>query len=691
MTDQENSSQDQGARIRKPPPITPRRFTKFFTPRPRNALAIPRTSRAALRTITSSSLNSRTNRVKEPRSSQGTENDQATPRGRKRKLSFVLADNFDIAPVSRISASFDPEIRSSPTIPEHRSPLNDNYRDVDICETDEETDVEFDEDQEDIPTEPQPRILPYRSKTTSGGLLSARLSGRKIRAEVTHSQLWQQETGNFYSSPNDINATHGHPSAALPFSVAACNTNSLIAVGDEEGQIRLIDAGNEHNAGMTSNYLTMRPHDNALMDLEFSQDDSLLATACGDQTCQIIDMQTQTSLYTLGDHRCSVKKVAFQPRSGNQVLASCGRDGQINFWDLRCNNNAGLKQPRRPTTTPLPMTQNMKYITSTHSVRDAHMAGPKSKATGMRRKANMIPGRNDFSITSLSFLGENKPHLLVTASEIDTAIKVWDIRTSFGTTRRDPNPLSITEEPKSHAHHRSFGVTSLVLNTDGSRLYALSRDHTVYAYATSHLVLGSSPRLSITSKASRATEFNEGLGPLYGFRHPNLHVQTFWPRLAIRRATDSNTELLAVGSSDDCAVLFPTNERYLNKSLTKIQPLHLYPNNTSQSSSTTTRPQLTRQSSSFTKKLYASYNDREDTLPIYQHGTPLARGHDKEVTSLAWNSEGSLITASDDYTVRCWRENPNEARRMRTVGEKSGARWRSGWSVVGTEGYDDDE
>jgi WD40 repeat protein len=69
--------------------------------------------------------------------------------------------------------------------------------------------------------------------------------------------------------------------------------NSLVAVGDEEGGIRLLDSAKDDKSGFSKAYLTFRPHMNAIMDLEFSSDDMLLATASGDQTAQVIDMATQ--------------------------------------------------------------------------------------------------------------------------------------------------------------------------------------------------------------------------------------------------------------------------------------------------------------------------------------------------------------------------------------------------------------
>ena len=82
------------------------------------------------------------------------------------------------------------------------------------------------------------------------------------------------------------------------------------------------------------------------MDLAFSSDDFLLATASGDQTARIIDMRTQQTTHVLSGHTASVKQVRFQP--GNEhVLATCSRDGSIQLWDMRCRgSNSILQEPR---------------------------------------------------------------------------------------------------------------------------------------------------------------------------------------------------------------------------------------------------------------------------------------------------------------------------------------------------------
>src|SRR6266536_6527819 len=130
-------------------------------------------------------------------------------------------------------------------------------------------------------------------------------------------------------------ATVCHPNSvhiALSLTVIA---NSLVAVGDEEGGVRLLESSRGDDPGFSKAWLTFKPHANAILDLQFSSDDKLLATASGDQTAVVVDMPTQTSICTMSRHASSVKQVRFQPESGDQIVVTSSRDGNVNIWDLR--------------------------------------------------------------------------------------------------------------------------------------------------------------------------------------------------------------------------------------------------------------------------------------------------------------------------------------------------------------------
>ena len=405
-------------------------------------------------------------------------------------------------------------------------------------------------------------------------------------------------------------------------------------------------------------------------------------------------MPTQTATFTMAGHTSSVKQVRFQPGSSS-VIATSSRDGGVLLWDLRCKGQEGPVQDVRVSLNGSDEgggTNTLeRYASQINTIQEAHAPAPRQiteSITKLSSKPSLVRDcpsrtepqsrRGDVSVTALAFLPPGREHLLLTGSEANAIVKLWDLRTTHSHRRIRATPLSSTQQPESHNNHRHFGLTSMALSGDGVRLYTTCRDNTVYAYSTSHLILGHAPELSLTAPRPRRSggAEREGLGPLYGFRHPQFHATTFYVKSALRSAVDEKSELLAVGSSDGCAVLFPTDERYLGKSrmVSGFQGHALM----------SSRPTLTRTHSG--TSLFTRLND---TVPIYQHGTPLIRGHAREVTDMTWTYGGDLVTIGDDLTARCWREGP-DARDLRIGGETEGRRWGCGWSeTVGD--WDSDE
>jgi WD40 repeat protein len=419
----------RSSRTKRPPPITPRRFTKFFAPRKDKAKPVGLGARLALKDVRDTELNIR-------------KNDTNERPAKRRRISFAVS--------SPISSSL-------PSSPVKRSGFLSSSQDVDV-----DSDLEIqsnDDDDSEASTDieeavPKCRVKTYGSRNLSQRLLETRLDGRRKTTAVVGSSLWQHETANFYSRYSDINVDRGpgfrdprRPLPSLPFCVASCNTNSLVAVGDEDGIVRLIDASDDHSQTFNETYLALKPHDNAVMDLEFSHDDQLLATTSGDQTCQIIDVPSQRSKWALSGHSASVKKIQFQPESTN-MLATCARDGSINIWDTRinpCDVPQILMQP-----VPNALTSGMRACQPKHTIWDAHHGR-------MRTRSAASNARSDFSVTSLTFLNTSRPHLIATASESDSVVKLWDIRARH-TYRNRPVPISCTAEPKSHEVHRFDGA-----------------------------------------------------------------------------------------------------------------------------------------------------------------------------------------------------------------------------------------
>jgi len=448
--------------------------------------------------------------------------------------------------------------------------------------------------------------------------------------------------------------------------------NSLVAVGDEDGWVHLLDAEDDSPSSFTKTHLSLKAHSNAVMDVQFSSDDKYIATASGDQTAQIIDARTQQCVSILAKHKSSVKQVRFQPGDDN-VIATSSRDGAVQIWDLRCKG--GQINVHTAWGEDAPYASTFRTLAAAHADN-----GPSAGASFLTRaplsgKSESCSRRNDVSVTALSFLPTGRQHLLLTASDASANIKLWDIRGRYSF-RGPAIPISTTRHPESHTLFRPFAINSLTLSGDGARLYALCKDSTVYAYATSHLILGVAPELSAGPAKQRYHQ--EGLGPLYGFRHHKFSAGTFYVKAALRKASGDRAEMLAVGSTNRCPVLFPTDEAFLKPRNEREEDSSDLPESPKSSHSSLPRRVSSRSSGA-----------KADTIPIYEHGTPLLEGHDAEVTSVSWSKNGVLVSVSDDLRVRRWKEGP-QARELRLNGGAEGRRWQCGWASV-NEGYDEDE
>lgn len=463
--------------------------------------------------------------------------------------------------------------------------------------------------------------------------------------------------------------------------------------------MRLLESAGNGKPGFSIAHLTFRPHTNAILDLAFSPDDLLLATASGDQTAQVIDMPTQRCTYKMIGHTASLKETRFQP-GNSSVIATSSRDGSVQIWDLRCNGveapvrdlKVSLDPADKTTKSSVSGGQKMTWLRSVNSIANAHASRQGShpacnKQHPLAENPAKIesPGRRgDVSVTCLSFLQHGREHLLITGSAADASVKLWDLRTTHSHRRTRAPPLSSTRQPESHINHRRYGLNSIALSGDGGRVYTLCRDNTVYAYSTSHLILGHAPELASCAPRPRRYGGTEkvGLGPLYGFRHPQLCATSFYVKCALRPARGNRSEILAVASSDACVIVFPTDEQYLQPSLAR------------KTSSCPEEPSCQPVSQEVSQGLGNSTGVSRrfnDTIKIYQHGSPLVRGHSREVTGLTWTQAGDLVSVGDDYMARCWREGyRGEARDLRVGGEGQGRRWGCGWAEV-KKGWDDDE
>jgi hypothetical protein len=198
-----------GRKPKRPPPITPRRFTRFFTPQNTKSGAseagIARAGRQ-LQDITRTGTN------------RGIAATRTTPR---KTVNFADVENLVQTPHSstRKRKALYPSPETSPvqSSPSKRSRYATPPPNFDILE--------------DAPVFEEPAVFPVpvrrirslggASRTLQrsfGGLLSV---GRGFRQD--HCTSWQDQTADFYTGSDDV---HQLPQGAPPFCTASCNSMS---------------------------------------------------------------------------------------------------------------------------------------------------------------------------------------------------------------------------------------------------------------------------------------------------------------------------------------------------------------------------------------------------------------------------------------------------------------------------------
>ncbi|KAK5731402.1 hypothetical protein LTR15_001342 [Elasticomyces elasticus] len=680
ITDQENLAsspppnlRSSSLKQRKPPTVTPKRFTKFFTPRA-SSTSTRRQSKAGrqLRDITKNGANQRRQGevLVQDDMLQHLQADELAG-GRAVKRRKVEEREADLG-----LSSSPPQLQSSPLKRVQFAGQISILEDDPVSPTLTVSDA--DDELPDLLQHLQPFPTPIRrlrgSNDPTKRVLERSFGGQPALSQgyrgSQHCASWQSSTTNFISTPQDIHSFR--PGTAIPFCTTPCHTNSLIAIGDEEGSIRLLDTS--PTTSFSTAHLNIRVHRNAVMDLAFSSDDFLLATASGDQTSRVVDMHTQSILCVLSGHGSSVKQVRFQSNAGNNVLTTSSRDGTVQIWDLRCSERGSMSTLRIGQRKGLnedghAEEPSIRYPRSSLRVGPAHRS---TKRTGTKSPSTQSSEDSAVSITAIEHLPHGREHLLVTASELSASVKLWDLRNAGR--RGDPVPLASTPLPESQRRTRNYGVSSLALSGDGARLYTLCKDATIYAYSTNHLVMGSAPEMSEGSSRRRTVkEPKIGLGPLYGLRHEGLTTGSFYVKLAVRAAKGDKGEVLAVGSGSGTPVLFPTDERHFPRRRHSAAEHLDEDDNEDDGDDLPSPPPRTK-----------SVVGETSNLPIYEQGTALIRGHesDREVTAVTWSCEGDLVTVGDDFTARCWREDAGAARGLRRGGEGGGRRWGHGWAGV---------
>ncbi|WIA08986.1 hypothetical protein OEZ85_008400 [Tetradesmus obliquus] len=214
------------------------------------------------------------------------------------------------------------------------------------------------------------------------------------------------------------------------------NGCKFLTVGDEEGCVSIVDTSAEelptslytdHDRPPRAKWLA---HNNTIFDMAWAKNDSVLYTASGDQHVGVWDTAAGRLRVYCAGHDGSVKAVC--PHSTQpDVFASGSRDGGILLWDLRTPSK-WCAAKRRMQLGPIlridiataPARQHGGPTTAAAAAAAPGSAGKAGRPGSGRSAAGAANCRR--SVTSLLFL--RNEHTMVSSSDMDGVVKLWDLR-----------------------------------------------------------------------------------------------------------------------------------------------------------------------------------------------------------------------------------------------------------------------
>ncbi|XP_010248601.1 PREDICTED: denticleless protein homolog isoform X1 [Nelumbo nucifera] len=249
-----------------------------------------------------------------------------------------------------------------------------------------------------------------------------------------------------------------------PMAASFCKSSKnyhLLAVSDEDGYVSIYDTHRKlpsltscrENAD-EARVCDWVAHSNAIFDVRWVKDDSLIMTASGDQSIKIWDVEKRSCVNVLTGHTGSVKSLCSHP-SNLDLLVSGSRDGCFALWDLRCKPNSKCRR-LEPSLSPI------------HMVKGAHVSA-QGKRVRRGKAASM-------SITSVLYLKDEIS--IASAGAVDSVLKFWDTRNfKAPITQAQPHP-----EPSTEKERRLHGISSLTQDSNGLFLSASCMDNRIYLY-----------------------------------------------------------------------------------------------------------------------------------------------------------------------------------------------------------------
>lgn len=164
------------------------------------------------------------------------------------------------------------------------------------------------------------------------------------------------------------------------------------------------------------NIFTLDGHSNAVTDLSWSYDDSIIASSSADKSIMLWDVYKTTRIKKLKEHSNVVNSVSFN-RQNSEVMVSSGEDCRLIMWDLKQRKSV------------LNFTHNSQLTSCfvTNSNERIYFSGIDNQIHCYNTKINKIEyslvGHSD-TITGID-LNSNQNKMI--SNSLDGSIRVWDL------------------------------------------------------------------------------------------------------------------------------------------------------------------------------------------------------------------------------------------------------------------------
>ncbi|MEH2278311.1 MAG: AAA-like domain-containing protein, partial [Nostoc sp.] len=194
-------------------------------------------------------------------------------------------------------------------------------------------------------------------------------------------------------------------------------------------------------------------HSNSVFSVVFSPDGKTLASASGDNTIKLWNLDTGKEITTLKGHRNWVTSVVFSP--DGKTLASASADRTIKLWNLDTGKEITTLKGHRNWVRSVVFSPDGKTLASTSFDKTIKLWN-----LDTRKEITTLSGHSNY-VNSVVFSPDGKT---LASTSFDKTIKLWNLDT-----RKEITTLS--------GHSNS--VTSVVFSPDGKTLASASHDKTI--------------------------------------------------------------------------------------------------------------------------------------------------------------------------------------------------------------------